>query len=179
MSTRRATCQIILKTNLEQQEGNKCRANTSHSQSTQSSTKTATESHTRLTNLGDQNTSSYGSNTSPQSAFAKVVGVSALRPQTSGEEIFIVLLVLLLFHPLALLLVSCGFEAETANIEEYANDIGDGEERQGGEDCCGYRVEGEDGQQTEGYPGCLGEEGAEELGRRGSDFVEARVAAVF
>lgn len=45
---------------------------------------------------------------------------------------------------MALLLVGCGFEAETANIEEYANDIGDGEERQGGEGCCGYRVEGED-----------------------------------
>ena len=88
------------------------------------------------------------------------------------------LLVLLFFHPLALLLVGCGFEAETADEEKYANDIGDGEERQGGEGCCGYRVEGEDGEQTEGDPGCLGEEGAEELGRRGSDFVEARVLAV-
>jgi hypothetical protein len=90
-----------------------------------------------------------------------------------------VLLILLFFHPLALLLVCCGFEAETADVEEYADDISESEEGEGGESCCGNRVQGKDGEQAEGYPGCLSEEGAEELGRRGSDFVEARVAAVF
>jgi uncharacterized protein YkwD len=138
VSTRKLTCRNIPKTNLEQQESDKSRADTSHSQSTQPSTETTTESHTRLTNIGNQNTSSYSSNTSPQSALAKVVGVSTLGPQASGQEIFIVLLVLLFFHPLALLLVGCGFEAETADEEKYANDISDSEEGEGGESCCGY-----------------------------------------
>jgi len=90
-----------------------------------------------------------------------------------------VFLVLLFFHPLGFLLVGCGFEGDAADVEEYADDIRQGEERESGESGCGDGVEGEDGQQTERYPGCLGKEGAEEFGRGGSDRVEAGVAAVF
>lgn len=88
-------------------------------------------------------------------------------------------LVLFFFHPLGFLLVGCGFEGDAANVEEDANDIGEGEEGEGGKSGCGDGVEGEDGQQAERYPGCLGEEGTEELGRGGSDGVKAGVAAVF
>lgn len=89
------------------------------------------------------------------------------------------LFVLFLFHPLGFLLVGCGFEGDAADVEENADYICQSEEGQGGEGGCGDRVEGENGQQTERYPGCLGEEGAEEFGRGGSDRVEAGVAAVF
>lgn len=106
----------MLNTYLEQQESDKGRANTSHSQSTQSSTEAATETHTSLSNVGNKHASSYSSNASPQSALAKVVGVSALSPKTSGQEILIVLLVLLFFHPLALLLVGGGFEANATDV---------------------------------------------------------------
>jgi hypothetical protein len=90
-----------------------------------------------------------------------------------------VLLVFLFFHPLALLLVGCCFESETADVEEQTDDVGKGKEWESREGSCGDRVESENREKAEGYPGCLGEEGSEELGRRSPDLIEAGVAAVF
>ena len=105
--------------------------------------------------------------------------MSRLRPQASGQEILIVLFVLLFLHPLGFLLVGCGFEGYAADVEEYADHVGESQEGQSGEGGCGDGVEGEDGQKAQGYPGCLGEEGAEEFGSGGADRVETGVAAVF
>lgn len=88
------------------------------------------------------------------------------------------LLVLLFFHPLTLLLVGCCFESETADVEEHTDNVGKGKEGEGREGCCRDRVESENREEAERYPGCLGEEGSEELGRRSPDLVEAGVAAV-
>lgn len=75
--------------------------------------------------------------------------MSALRPQASGQEIFIVLLVLLFLHPLALLLVGCCFESETADVKEHTNDIGESKEGECREGCCGDRVQGENREKAE------------------------------
>lgn len=102
-----------------------------------------------------------------------------LTPQPPRQKVLLMLLLLLLLHPRILLPVGRDFEAQTADIEENADDVCDADcGGEGGEGCGWEGVEGEDGHEAEGYPGCLGEEGAEEFGGGGADVVEAGVFAV-
>ena len=59
-----------------------------------------------------------------QRTLAKVVRVSALAPEASRQEIFLMLLLFLLLHPCILLSVCCDFEAQPANVQEDADDVG-------------------------------------------------------
>lgn len=103
----------------------------------------------------------------------------ALAPQSTGQELLGVLLLLLLLQPFVLLPVGGGLEGDAADVEQDAEDVGESQEGEGGESGCGDRVQAEDGQEAQRDPGCLREEGDREFGRGATDGVEAGVAAVF
>ena len=102
------------------------------------------------------------------------------------EELFAVLLRLLVRDPFRLLPVGGDLEGQAEEEERQAEDVGEvGCRRQRGEGGCRQReggaregVDEDDGEGAEGDPGCLGEEGDVELGGGGADLVEAGVFAV-
>lgn len=102
----------------------------------------------------------------------------ALRPQAPRQEILLVLLLLLLLHPRALLLVRSRLEQDAKNVKRQANGVRQHERPQRGERSRRQRVQQDDGQRAQRDPRRLRHEGAEELGRRHADLVEARVLPV-
>jgi hypothetical protein len=112
----------------------------------------------------------------PQRGLAEVIGVARARPQAVCEEILVVLFGLLGGDPGGLLAVGGHFEGEARREEGQAQDVGQVGFRGQGE-AEGARRRGEDGERAQRDPGCLGEEGDEEFGRRDADRVEARVGA--
>lgn len=100
--------------------------------------------------------------------------MAGLTPQATSEEVLVVLLLFLLATPLAFLSVGCGFEAQSAQVQCDAEDVGQRDERaQRGKGGWGERVDGQNGQQAQRDPDCLGKECAEEFRRRGADRLEA------
>lgn len=126
---------------LQQQERDKRRANTSHGEHTRLREQTSTQTQTSLASTSQHDTSSSSRNTSPKCALAKVVGVSALAPQTTSQELLAVLLGLLLLNPLVLLPVGRRLKCDTANVQQKSNDIGQGESRKSSERSSRDRVD--------------------------------------
>ena len=102
------------------------------------------------------------------------------------EELFAVLLGLLIRNPFRLLPVGGDLEGQAEEEERQAEDIGEvGCRCQRGDGGCrqgegGARdgVDEDDGEGAQRDPGRLGEEGDVELGGGGADLVEAGVFAV-
>ena len=89
-------------------------------------------------------------------------------------------LLLLLLHPAVLLPVGCHFKGQAAHVEQDADEVRDADRRgeRGREDGNREGIDRQDGHETEGDPGGLREEGAEEFRRGLSDVVEAGVGPV-
>lgn len=60
----------------------------------------------------------------PEGGFAEVVGVAGFAPEPAGEEVFVVFFGFFLLHPGVFLAVGDDFEAEAADVEEEAQDVG-------------------------------------------------------
>lgn len=167
-------------TNLEQQEAHKSRTNTAqprrHHLAQQPPTR---QPHAHLSRSTHQDSSRQGRDAGPQCRLAKVIRMPALTPQSPGQKVLLVLLLLLLLHPRVLLPVGDHFEGQAAHVEQDTDEVGDADSGgQGGEEGDGEGIDGQNGHEAEGDPGCLGEEGAEEFGRGLSDVVEAGVGPV-
>ena len=153
-------------TNLQQQERHESWTHTRQPQRGHLPKQPITaQSHSHLRRPTDHDPRRRRRNARPKRTLAKIIRMPTLTPQTPRQEVLIMFLGLFLGHPVALLLVGCGFEGEAARVEQDADYVGDGDEGgEGGEDGEGQGVEGEDGEQAAGAPGCWGADGAEEFG---------------
>lgn len=165
--------------NLEQQKRDKSRTDPSHKQRDDLSRQTTGKCHTSNTSIRSHYTGSRSSDTNPQGTLAKVIGMSTLAPKPSSQEILLVFLLFLLLDPFVLLSIGRRFEAESTNVEKDTDHICDRDETAEGGKCgCREGIEGEDGEKTEGDPGGLGHEGAEEFGWAFANAFEAGVFTI-
>lgn len=103
----------------------------------------------------------------------------AFAPEATGEEVLIVFLLFLLFHPLALLPVCCYLKSEAEEPQRNASKRTRCEIWDGGESSWGNGIEGCYWKHDERDPGSLSKEGDDEFRGSGTDLVESRVLPIF